>query len=429
MPEAGPRIVIVGGGFGGLYAATHLACSELIHRDARITLVDRKNYFTFTPLLSEVAAGTLLREHVTNPYRVLARRYGFDFVRDEASGLDLDANTLLGRQGSYPFDYLVLAAGAAPTYFGNSEVEERAFAFTTVDDAVVIRNRVIDSFERALHAETEAERALETTFVIAGAGPAGVELASEIRHLSQGRLPGYFQGAPPARVVVADAGDRILRAWDAELAEAGLERLCSSGVDVRLNTRIVAAGENSVTLDGPEGREEIPTKTLVWTAGTTPASWVGSLGLPTERGAVEVNEFLQVKGHPHIFAVGDVSVLMDVRAGMPYPRVAPIAISQGVRAAGNIEGLVFGRPLEAYHAHHAGKIVSLGGGMALVDILGVRLSGRLAWWIYRGAYLLKLVGMKNKVRVLLTLALNRVFDPDIASGVEPYRSRRASHQR
>ena len=417
MPEAGPRIVIVGGGFGGLYSATHLARSELIHRDALITLVDRKNYFTFTPLLSEVAAGALVREHVTNPYRVLARRYGFDFVRDEASGLDLDANTLLGRQGSYPFDYLVLAAGAAPTYFGNSEVEERAFAFTTANDAVVIRNRIIDSFERALHAETEAERALETTFVIAGAGPAGVELASEIRHLSQSRLPGCFQGAPLARVVLADAGDRILRAWDAELAEAGLERLCSSGVDVRLNTRIVAAGENSVTLDGPEGREEIPTKTLVWTAGTTPASWVGSLGLPTERGAVEVNEFLQVKGHPHIFAVGDVSVLMDVRAGMPYPRVAPIAISQGVRAAGNIEGLVFGRPLEAYRAHHAGKIVSLGCGMALVDVLGVRLSGWLAWWIYRGAYLLKLVGMKNKVRVLFTLALNRVFDPDIASGL------------
>ena len=188
-------------------------------------------------------------------------------------------------------------------------------------------------------------------------------------------------------------------------------------MDVRLNTRIVTAGENSVTLDGPEGREEIPTKTLVWTAGTTPASWVGSLGLPTERGAVEVNKFLQVKGHPHIFAVGDVSVLMDVRAGMPYPRVAPIAISQGVRAAGKIEGLVFGRPLEAYHAHHAGKIVSLGCGMALVDIWGVRVSGWLAWWIYREAYLLKLVGMKNKVRVLFTLALNRVFDPDIASGL------------
>jgi NADH dehydrogenase FAD-containing subunit len=176
-----------------------------------------------------------------------------------------------------------------------------------VDDAVVIRNRVVDSFERALHAKTDEERALETTFVIAGGGPAGVELGSEIRHLSRGLLPEYFQGAPPARVVLADAGDRILRAWDAELAEAGREKLCSCGVDVRLNTRIVAASETSVTL---------------------------------------------------------------------------------------------------------------GGGMALVDILGIRLSGWLAWWIYRTAYLLKLVGMKNKVRVLLTFALNRVFDPDIASRME-----------
>ena len=421
MSEVGPRIVIVGGGFGGLYAATYLARSELMHRDARITLVDRKNYFTFTPLLAEVAAGTLLREHVTNPYRVLGRRYGFEFVRDDVYGLDLDGSVVRGREGSYAFDYLVIAAGASPTYFGNDDIERWSFAFTTVDDAVFMRNRVIDSFERALHVESEEERALETTFVIAGGGPAGVELASEIRHLSQGRLPAYFPNVPEARVILADAGDRILQAWDGELAEAGRDRLCSYGVDVRLNTRIVAAGENTVTLEGPAGREEVPTKTLIWTAGTTPAGWVSSLDLPTERGAIEVNAFLQVRGHSNIFAVGDVNTLVDSRAGVPYPRVAPIAISQGVRAAANIENLVFDRKMEAYHAHHAGKIVSLGGGMALVDILGVRLSGWLAWWIYRGAYILKLVGTKNKVRVLLTLALNRVFDPDIASRMAPDR--------
>jgi NADH dehydrogenase len=138
------------------------------------------------------------------------------------------------------------------------------------------------------------------------------------------------------------------------------------------------------------------------------------LPLPTDRGAIKVNRYMQVEGLENVYAVGDVTALVDERAGLPYPRVAPIAISQGVRAAANIENHFLGRPLEPYQAHHAGKIVSLGGGVALVDILGFRLKGPVAWWIYRAAYLLKLVGTKNKMRVLLTLILNRLFEPDIA---------------
>ena len=159
----------------------------------------------------------------------------------------------------------------------------------------------------------------------------------------------------------------------------------------------------------------IPSNTLVWTAGTAPGKWLADQRLPQDGRGVQVDSFLRVTGNDCVFAVGDVCNLLDQRTGQPYPRVAPIAISQGIRAAANIENHFFQRPLEPYQAFHAGKIVSLGGRTALVDILGVRLTGRLAWWIYRTTYVLKLVGLQNKIRVVVTLLLNTLFERDITA--------------
>ncbi len=415
MTVAGARAVVVGGGFGGLYAATYLARSELAERGAQITLVDRKNFFTFTPLLAEVAAGTLGREHVTYPYRLLGRRYGFGFVQDEACGLDLALGELRTRNARIPFDYLVLAVGAEPRYFGNDEVRLGSLPLASVEDALAIRQRVIETFERASLTDDEAERRRLLTFVVAGAGPAGVEVASEIHTLANTVLRPYYPSVPPARVILADGGDRILSGWDGALAEQGLHRLRERGVEVRLRTRIERVDEGSVTTDGENGVQGVPSRTLIWTAGTGPSQWASNLPFLTDRGAIKVGPTLQVAGLDHVFAVGDVTTLVDHRTGRPYPRVAPIAISQGIRAAANLENLALGRALEPYHAHHAGKIISLGSGVALVDLLGIRLTGPLAWWIYRAAYLLKLVGAKNKVRVLTTLALNRLFERDITA--------------
>ncbi len=414
MRSAGPRIVVVGGGFGGLYAAIYLARSELAERDARITLVDQKNFFTFTPLLAEVAAGTLGREHVTYPYRVLGRRYGFDFVQDTAKELDLNASMLRTDHAEFPFDYLVLAVGAQPRYFGNDELERYSFPLTSVQEALAIRDRVIGAYERVSLIRDPAERVPWLTFVIAGAGPAGVEMASEIHGLANNVLTPYYPAAGRARVILADGGDRILTGWDGSLAQEGLRRLRERGIDVRLHTRIQAIAPGVITMQGDNGVESVPAHTLVWTAGTAPPTWVANLRIPTERGAIKINQFLQVDGFEHVFAVGDVTRLLDGRTGRAYPPVAPIAISQGVRAAANIENHAQGRKLEPYEAHHAGKIISLGCGVALVDLLGIRITGILAWWIYRGAYLLKLVGTKNKVRVLLTLALNKISERDIS---------------
>jgi NADH dehydrogenase len=413
-----PRVVIVGGGFGGLYTATYLGRSELGESGAQITLLDRKNYFTFTPLLAEVATGVLGREHVTYPYRALARRYDFQFVQDTACGLDLERCAVQTRHTELPYDYLVLAAGAEPQFFGSESLRGNSVPFTSVHDALAVRGRVIGSLEEATLSEDDGERQRRLTFVVAGAGPAGVEIASAILNFGNKILGPYYAEPLPLRVILVGAGERILTGFDSDLAREGLRRIRASGIDVRLNTRIVDASteRGAITIRGPEGTEVIRANTLIWTAGTAPGAWVSSLGLPVEHGTVKVDGFLRVEGVQNVFAVGDITALAEPRTGQPYPRVAPIAISQGMRAAANIENLAFGRDLEPYQAYHAGKIVSLGGGVALVDILGVRITGPMAWWIYRAAYLLKLVGMKNKIRVLVTLALNRLFEPDFTYG-------------
>ncbi len=413
MRAAAPHVVVVGGGFGGIYAATYLARSELAANGARITLVDRKNYFTFTPLLAEVAAGALGREDVTYPYRILTRRFGVNFVHDSIAGLDARKNKVFLNERELTFDYLVLATGAEPQYFGNRKLEQASMPFVSVGDALAIRSRVMHSLERAALVNDETEREKLLTFLVAGGGPAGVEIASEIQHLVTGVLPPYMGEVPPIKVILADGSDRILRGFDETLAREGLDHLGKRGIDVRLNTRIDDVENGVVTAVSPAGTDRIKTDTLIWTAGTAPGKFVSGLGLPTNRGAIEVDHFLRVVGSDNIFAIGDVSNLEDPRSAAPFPRVAPIAISQGVRAAANIESHAAGRELEPFHAFHAGKIVSLGCGTALVDILGFHLRGKPAWWTYRMAYLLKLVGTKNKIRVLMRFALNRLFEPDI----------------
>jgi NADH dehydrogenase len=418
VTRATPNVVILGGGFGGVYAATYLGRSEPAIDGAKITLLDRKNYFTFSPLLAEVAAGSLDHRHVTYPLRLLGHRFGFDFIQTEARKVDLQRQVVRAGDVEIGYDYLVIAVGAAPRYFGNDDLRRHSLPLATVDDARAIRNRVIEALERATKIEDAGEQSRWLTFVVAGAGPAGVEVASEIQTLANQVLKPYYPGLPSVRIILVNGGDRILPGWDDELATEGLAKLRERGIGVRLETLITNAGPSAVeTRDKNSGREtSIAAETLIWTAGTAPPDWLSETGLPTERGAIVIDKQLRVRGFENVFAIGDAAMLRDERSNRPYPPVAPIAISQGVRAAGNIESHILGRPLEPYQAHHAGKIISLGSGVALIDLLGFKITGKLAWFIYRSAYLAKLVGLQNKVQVLFTLAMNRIFEPDIAGG-------------
>ena len=421
MERAPIRVVVVGGGFAGLYAASQLGRSELGADGAEITLIDRKNYFTFTPLLAEVAAGNLSREHVIQGYRSLGRRYGFTFMQGEVLTVDPVERVVVTTDNRYPFDYAILAPGAEPGYFGNTALEQHSCSMVSVDNAIAIHDRVVHAMEAAVRTDDAAMRDALLTIVVAGAGPAGVETAGELHHFANDVLRPYYPGLPPIRVIVVSAGDRILPGFDDTLAAGGLVALREMGIEVELETLVTGASAGCVETKGPDGVVRWRrTGTLIWTAGTQPATWLANCGLPLERGALKVLPTLQVAGCERLFAAGDAAGMIDSRTGRGYPRVAPIALSQGIRAAANIENLVHGRPLEGYQAFHAGKIVSLGRGVAFADVLGFQLRGRSAWWMYRMAYLLKLIGLKNKVRVVMTLLLNKIFERDLAaSGSRP----------
>lgn len=425
------RVVILGGGFAGTYAAAYLSAADLPDGAADVTLISDKNYFTFTPLLAEVVAGSLGREEVTFAHRVFAAKRGYRFVEGCVRGIDTGSRRVETSTGRFEYDYLLIALGARPRYFGNDRIARDSLPFTSVSDAEAIRERVIRLAGRATR-EPDTERRREMlSFAVAGAGPAGVEVAAEISHLLRNVLPRYYDLAVNPRVAIFHSGDRILPGWNDELALRGVDILRDRGIEVHLETlvqefsgRHVSATRNNRTIgDGVREATEsisVPAENLIWTAGSAPdpSAWSGGDGagggLPRgASGHLLIDAQLRVEGHDDVFAAGDVARRIDGRTDRPYPPVAPIAISQGIRAASNIENAIAGRPAEAYQAHHAGSILSLGAGDALVDLLGWTVTGRLAWAIYRTTYLLKLVGLKNKLRAGMALGLQRLFEPDL----------------
>lgn len=414
MPRKPAKIVIVGGGFGGLYAALtlqkELAGSEL----AEVTVVDRRNYFTFTPLLPEVAAGTLGRPHVSYPFRFLTRNGGVHFIQGEVRTFDLEARIVQTDRLTIPYDYLVVALGSVPFFFGNRQLEGHGRTLTSVNDALAIRNHVIGLFEQAAVEPDPVRRRRLLTIAVVGAGPSGVETAAELHNLIHSVLLKYYPvDSGLVRILLIDGGERILVHFARDLAEAGRQELARRGIEVRLKTRVSNASDEHVELDG--GTESISTRTLIWTGGVAPNPALARLGAAkTRRGAVVVDEFLKIPEHPEVYVIGDGACVLDRRHGRPYPPVAPVAIHEGIRAAGNIVNTLQGRAREPFRFDFTGNIVGLGGRTALVNLLGIKLHGRIAWWIYRAAYLQRLVGLKNKAQVVTTLGLNALFGRDIS---------------
>jgi len=392
--QALPHVVIVGGGFAGLYAAKHLGNAAL-----RVTLIDRKNHHTFQPLLYQVATAGLNPGEIAMPIRAIVRDYcNTDVLLAEVTGVDVVQRQVLTEEGTVPFDYLIVAAGATHAYFGRDDWAPFAPGLKSVEDAVEIRRRVLLAFEIA-----EREAALEgrhspINFVIVGGGPTGVELAGALAEIARRVIPADFRHIDPrqTRIVLVEAGPRILAAFPAELSASAERQLKHLGVEVRTNARVTEVNRDSVTV----GDEKIPAAVTLWGAGVAASPLGKMLGVEIDRaGRVEVLPDLSIPGHPNIFVAGDLASARRAN-GEPVPGVAPAAIQMGIFAARTIIGDQKGEPRRNFVYRDKGTLATIGRNSAVGEIGILHLKGFLAWLAWGFIHIYFLIGFRNRLRVM-----------------------------
>jgi len=410
------RIAIVGAGFAGLQAAFELERFFGGSEGHEIVLIGEFNYFLFTPLLPQVASSYINPRHIVQPVRDIRGRRRFRFLRDTVEAVDLAARRLRLAGGPLDYDYLVLAPGSRTDYFDIPGAREHTLDYKTLEDAVTLRERILDLCEHADHSPDSAERARLLTVVVVGGGYTGVELMAELRDFFHQYVLRRFRGIrrEDLRLVLVEAGAEILRSVDPSLARHAVERLRAGGVEIRTGAKVTRC-----LLEGIEigGNEIIPAYTLVWAAGVRAHPLVEALPGPHDRiGRVMVNEHLQLEGHPEVFVAGDSAAPMNAPDA---PRIAPVAIEEGDLAARNIRHLERRENLERYVFVDQGSLVALGMNYAVVNVFGIRFRGYLAWLIWNAIHLIKLVGFKKQVQVALDWALASVFPRDAASVRRP----------
>jgi len=416
------RIVILGGGFAGVATAERLEQEFGPDPSVEFTLVSDTNALLFTPMLAEVATSSLEPTHISSPLRTSLRRT--DIVRGGVDRIDLERRRVLlapdggsSQDDEIGYDHLVLALGAVSNYLGMDNLRENALDFKTLSDAIRIRNQAIDVFERADREPNPEIRRPLLTFVVAGGGFAGAELAGGLNDFARGMLA-YYPNIPPEelRIIVIHSRDRILPELSEPLADYALEHMKERGVTFELNTRVADAQRGVVVLDSGE---EIRTETLVWTAGTMPNPLLGDLPVEHDkRGALPVDENLAVSGHAGLWAVGDCAAVTDARTGDPCPPTAQFALREAYTLAHNIHASVRGRPPKAFHFSGLGTLCVVGHHTACAEIKGVRFSGLLAWMLWRAIYLSKLPGLERKVRVFVDWNIELFFPRDIVQTIE-----------
>jgi NADH dehydrogenase len=401
-----PRVVIVGAGFGGLWAAKALAKEA---PGADVLLLDRNNYHTFFPMLYQVAAAELVPSDIAYPVRSILRKVkNARFRKAEVRRVDLAARTVESANETIPYDRLVLALGSESNDFGVEGAEQNAFFLRWMDDAVPLRQHVLACLEAAVDERDPVRRRRLLTFVIVGGGPTGVEYAGALSELLSGPAIRDYKGLVPGevRVVLVEASDRVLLAFPPRLSRWAAGRLARRGVNVRFGAAVEAIADAHVRL---KGGETIESETVVWTAGIKGDPRVAEWGLPVGRGGrVPVKDTLQLDSHPEVYVVGDLALAME--NGKPLAQLCQVAMQGGAHAAKNIGRSFRDEPQLPFHYNDLGTLAVIGRNAAVADLGGRKtFTGFPAWMLWLGIHIFWLIGFRNRILVLINWAWNYLF--------------------
>jgi NADH dehydrogenase len=414
MADGPHRVVVIGGGFGGLRAVRQLAQAPV-----RVTLIDRRNFHLFQPLSYQVATGALPPSEVAYPLRALFKANPNVLVMmAEVTGVDLEARRVSladvspGEAPPDPVEYdtLIVAAGSSYSYFGHEEWREHAAEVKSLESAITVRSRLLSAFERAEMSDDPDERISQLTFVVVGGGPTGVEMAGQIGELARDTLRGDFRWIDPrgARVLLVETADRLLTSFPERLSAKAARSLERIGVTPMLNRTVVGMDAESVTLAAPDGsRERVSARTVVWAAGVRASGLAAQLGEAAgaevdRAGRVIVEPDLTLPGHPDVMVLGDMVAVRKPDGGVEQlPGVAPVAIQQGHYAARSLRRRLRGESVSPFRYRDKGNVATIGRGRAVADVGFVRLSGLPAWFVWLVIHIWYLIGFQNRLLVTL----------------------------
>ena len=406
------RVVVVGGGFGGLQAVRALRRSPV-----EVTLVDRRNFHLFQPLLYQVATGALSPEEIATPLRVILKRQkNVRVVMGEVRDFDLDRRRLLldaianGDKGLViPYETLIIAGGSSYSYFGHDEWRPFALEIKSLESALGVRRRIFTAFEAAEIERDPERRDAWLTFVVVGGGPTGVEMAGQIAELARDTLSRDFRSVDPrrARILLVEASERLLPTFPPRLSTRAAYTLERLGVTVLLDTSVVDLDDESVVTKGPDSTStHVPTRTIVWAAGVVACELAGALAAASgaaldHTGRVAVGPDLTIQGHPDVIALGDMASVHDAAGNdVPLPGLASTAMQQGRYAARSVRKRARGEPSEPFRFVDKGNLATVGRAHAVADIKGIQTSGILAWLIWMSVHIFYLIGLQNRLLVL-----------------------------
>jgi NADH dehydrogenase len=412
------RVVVVGGGFGGLQAATHLAGAPV-----ELTLIDRRNFHLFQPLTYQVATGALSPAEVCYPLRAIFKRSrNVRVLLGDVRGFDLDARAVSVESGagdssriSVAYDTLIVAGGSRYSYFGHDEWQHVAPEVKSLESALATRARILSAFEAAEMESDDEQRRGWLTFVVVGAGPTGVEMAGQIAELARDTLRRDFRAVDPrgGRILLVEIADRVLTSFPASLSRKAARSLEHLGVTPLLERTVVGIDEDAVTIQAPDGSSErIPARTVIWAAGVTASGLAAGLaeqaGAELDRaGRVLVGPDLTLPGHPEVFALGDmISVRGENGAPVVLPGVAPVAMQQGRYASKVVRARLRGESARPFHYRDKGNLATIGRARAVADLHLIRLSGFLAWMTWLVVHIWYLIGFQNRLLVLIRWAFS-----------------------